>query len=134
MVSTSIGPAPGIEKGNGFAKIPREILDLQAMAENIGDDQEILKEILNLFAKDAPCQINKIRDGLDESNIRDIQRAAHTLKGAAANIIAEGVRKAAEEIEHNADEGSLDSIEEKLKNLEEEVAKITCVIQEVTGA
>ncbi len=125
---------PGIEKGNGFANIPTEILDLKAIAELIGNDSEILKEILNLFAEDAPSQINKIRDGLDEGNIEDILRAAHTLKGAAANIIAEGVRKAAEEIEHNADEGSIDNIGEQLKDLEEEVAKITCVIQEVTGA
>jgi len=126
--------APHIEKENGFANIPREILDLQAIAENIGDDQEILKEILNLFAKDAPGQINKIRDGLDEGNIEGIQMAAHTLKGAAANIIAEGVRKVAEEIEHNADGGHMDGIGRNLKNLEEEVAKITCVIQEFTGA
>lgn len=128
------GQAPGIVKENSFANIPTEILDVQAILEQLGNDPEILKEILNLFVNDVPGQVIKIREGLDDANMRDIQRAAHNLKGAAANIIAEGVRKAAAEIEHNADGGHMDDIGQNLKNLEEEVAKITYAIQEFTGA
>ncbi len=91
-----------------------------------------MKEVLNLFIDDAPGKVEQIKVGLRENNIEEIRRAAHTLKGAAANIIAEGVRKAAEIIEHSDADNETDDLEEKLRALEEEMDKPAMVIADAS--
>lgn len=87
---------------------------------------------MNLFIDDAPGKVEQIRIGLRDGNLEGIRRDAHTLKGAAANIIAEGAREAAEIIEHSAADKETDDLEEKLRALEEEMEKLAMVIADVS--
>jgi two-component system, sensor histidine kinase and response regulator len=65
----------------------------------VGGDRELLVEISRLFVDDAPRHLEKIRRALDERDGESLRRAAHGLKGAAANFDAEGVVTAARALE-----------------------------------
>ncbi len=61
----------------------------------IGNDEEILTTVLTAFLSEAPGQINSIKQALAENDSNKIAHAAHALKGAAANIGAIELYKAA---------------------------------------
>jgi HPt (histidine-containing phosphotransfer) domain-containing protein len=65
----------------------------------VGGDRALLAEISRLFIDDAPGYLASVRLALDASNGEALRRAAHTLKGAAANFDAEGVVAAARALE-----------------------------------
>jgi two-component system sensor histidine kinase/response regulator len=65
----------------------------------VGGDRELLAEISRLFVDDAPRHLEKIRQALDKRDGESLRRAAHGLKGAAANFDAAGVVTAARVLE-----------------------------------
>jgi len=52
----------------------------------VGGDHELLADISRLFIEDAPRHLDAIRAALDRSDGDALARAAHALKGAAANF------------------------------------------------
>jgi len=65
----------------------------------VGGDRRLLAEISRLFVADAPQHLERIRAALDARDAESLRRAAHGLKGAAANFDAHGVVTAARELE-----------------------------------
>ena len=88
------------------AGVPLEVL------ARVGGDRELLAEISRLFVDDAPRHLGRIRAALDVRDSEALGRAAHGLKGAAANFDAQGVVTAAralEEIGRTAEFGEADA-------------------------
>jgi signal transduction histidine kinase/DNA-binding response OmpR family regulator len=77
---------------------PAAAVSLQVLAR-VGGDRELLAEISRLFVDDAPRHLDRIRRALDVRDGEALRRAAHGLKGAAANFDAEGVVAAARTLE-----------------------------------
>jgi HPt (histidine-containing phosphotransfer) domain-containing protein len=75
----------------------------------VGGDRELLAEISRLFVDDAPRHLEKIRQALTAQDGEALRRAAHGLKGAAANFDAEGVVDAARELEEVGRAGTFDA-------------------------
>src|SRR5262249_12720222 len=65
----------------------------------VGGDRQLLAEISRLFVDDAPRHLTRIRQAIDARDGDALRRAAHALKGAAANFDAEPVVAAARELE-----------------------------------
>jgi HPt (histidine-containing phosphotransfer) domain-containing protein len=82
--------APPVARADGFS------LDVLA---RLGGDRELLAEISRLFVDDAPRHLGLIRAALDARDGEALGRAAHGLKGAAANFDAQGVVTAARMLE-----------------------------------
>ena len=76
---------------------PSEISD-QVLAR-VGGDRQLLAEISKLFVDDAPRHLEKIREAIEQRDGESLRRAAHGLKGAAANFEADGVVSAARTLE-----------------------------------
>ncbi len=71
----------------------------------VGGDRELLAEISRLFVDDAPRHLEQIRQAIDDHNGESLRRAAHGLKGAAANFDADGVVSAARTLEEIGNSG-----------------------------
>ena len=56
------------------------------LLERVGGDFELLREIVALFAEDAPRQLEAMRKAIAAGDAKALADAAHTLKGAAANF------------------------------------------------
>lgn len=50
------------------------------------DDPGLLLEVIGMFLEDAPTRIREIEQGLASGDIKLLERAAHSLKSASANV------------------------------------------------
>ena len=83
-----------------------EVLDasvIQGLRELGGeDDPGLLLELVQLFLSDAPQRMREIESGLAQGDWKLLERAAHTLKSASANIGALGLSAICRELEAGA--------------------------------
>lgn len=61
-----------------------------------------LREIIGLFLEDTPRQIAALESSLAGADAPRFIRAAHSIKGSAANMGALRLRASAEQLEHQA--------------------------------
>jgi HPt (histidine-containing phosphotransfer) domain-containing protein len=66
------------------------------------DDPGLLLELVQLFLGDAPLRMREIEQGLAQGDWKLLERAAHTLKSASANIGALGLSALCRELEASA--------------------------------
>jgi len=95
--------------------------DYEKTLKRVNGDEVLLKEVLQMFLDTAGTGMANLKDGITQGDTEQVKLSAHTLKGAASNLIAEGVRKAAEEIEQLAINNQLDQAGKKIDNLESEL-------------
>jgi signal transduction histidine kinase/DNA-binding response OmpR family regulator/HPt (histidine-containing phosphotransfer) domain-containing protein len=103
LVEQMAGDGGSGNHGGEPLAIPMEVL------ARVGGDRELLAEISRLFVDDAPRHLKKIREALDARDGESLRRAAHGLKGAAANFDAEGVVNAARALEEIGRTGEFDA-------------------------
>ena len=98
--------------------------DFNAALERVGGDQELLKEIADLFLEDAPGLLDLVREAIDKNDGSALQRAAHSLKGSVANFGAEETVAAAYQLEQLGVNGQLDDAKDVFVVLEQELHKV----------
>lgn len=64
------------------------VFDADDFLHRIDGDTDLLNEVLGIFLEDTPVLMASLISGMKEKNVPAVERAAHTLKGAAANISA----------------------------------------------
>src|SRR6185295_10198060 len=62
------------------------VLDVDASLKRLGGDRNILVELAKMFAEDSPGLMGAIEEGIQQSRFSDAGRAAHSLRGLAANF------------------------------------------------
>jgi len=110
--------------GVPLASSPTPIFDYAAALAHAGYDEELLREIIEIFLADYPLWISKIKQAIVSADYEALGFAAHTLKGAIGNFAALEVLRPAEELEvlatgNNFARASvtLSELEEKLEHL-----------------
>lgn len=87
---------------------PSSVFDPGRLVELLGDDIDLVREIVETFQEDAPKQIHKLQEAFSSEDQKLVEQQAHSLKGAAANIGAESLREIVYNIELAAKTGNLD--------------------------
>jgi CheY-like chemotaxis protein/HPt (histidine-containing phosphotransfer) domain-containing protein len=67
--------------------------------ERAGGDEKLLKELLAAFLSEYPPLMAQIRDAIAQRDARRLERAAHTLKGAAGTVAVSAASHAAQRLE-----------------------------------
>jgi CheY-like chemotaxis protein/HPt (histidine-containing phosphotransfer) domain-containing protein len=98
----------------------------------VGGDRALLAEISRLFVEDAPRHLQKIREALDARDGESLRRAAHGLKGAAANFDAEGVVNAARALEEIGRSGEPDAQDAAWNSLTAEMEQLVTMLRTVS--
>ena len=98
----------------------------------VGGDRALLAEISRLFVEDAPRHLQKIREALDARDGESLRRAAHGLKGAAANFDADGVVNAARELEEIGRSGEPDAQDAAWNSLTAEMEQLVTLLRTVS--
>jgi CheY-like chemotaxis protein len=65
---------------------PQEVFNEKMLLDRLDGDKELFREILQTFLQDAPLQIEKLKQALEEGDLSQTEKQAHSLKGAAMNI------------------------------------------------
>lgn len=74
-------------------------LNSERLKDMTEGDRDFLEELVMLYLEDADEQIAGIRAALESSDAKTLERRAHSLKGASANVGAERMREIAYEME-----------------------------------
>jgi signal transduction histidine kinase/CheY-like chemotaxis protein len=124
LVEEMAGGAPSNLRGE-LLTVPSEVL------ARVGGDRELLAEISRLFVDDAPRHLEKIRQALDAQDGESLRRAAHGLKGAAANFDADGVVSAARTLEEIGRSGEFGAHDAAWRSLTSETERLISILRTV---
>ena len=98
------------------------ILDLETALERIENDRELYLQIVQIYITDAPKQLGGIYQALGTLDRKVIERHAHSLKSASANVGAERARWAASALEDQAPSAEIIEVERLAQLLKAEIA------------
>jgi PAS domain S-box-containing protein len=120
-------PAPEKEK----PARPQPDLDKAAVLARLDGDEELLAEMAGLFLDEQNKLLEAIRQALEEGDAKKLERGAHALKGALANLSASAASEVAEKLELMARCEDLRHAEEVSASLAEQIARLEPVLKEL---
>jgi two-component system, sensor histidine kinase and response regulator len=97
-------------------------LDIAFVLERFGGDQSLLRETAGMFSAEATILLNKIERAHVESDLPNLQFAAHTLKGMCRTFEANEAAQAAYQLELLAQAGSAGT-DQQVEELKSEVGR-----------
>jgi HPt (histidine-containing phosphotransfer) domain-containing protein len=92
--------------------------------DQTADDEELLKELLEIFKDSFQSDLQIIKQGLAEGSASRVSEAAHSIKGAAASLGFLGINEIAMQIEKDSRDGKLAVAHEKIEDLQNLLVKI----------
>jgi signal transduction histidine kinase/CheY-like chemotaxis protein/HPt (histidine-containing phosphotransfer) domain-containing protein len=125
VVEQLAGGAPAERQPSPLPTLPAEVL------ARVGGDRALLAEISRLFVDDAPEHLKKIREAIEARDAESLRRAAHGLKGAAANFDAEGVVSAARSLEEIGRTGDFDGHDAVWQALQVETDQLIRILRSI---
>jgi HPt (histidine-containing phosphotransfer) domain-containing protein len=81
---------------------PQVLEELRAFSD---EEQDLAEELISLFLEDSPAQLIALQAALCETNLPEMERRSHRLKGSAGSIGALRLRELCAEIEEHARKG-----------------------------
>lgn len=100
------------------------VLDRSLALERVGGDEDLLREMAQLFLEEYPAQISAIRNAVSQRDAKAIERTAHSLKGSVGNFAASTAYQSALALEIVGRTGKLEEAEQTLKALETALADL----------
>ncbi len=105
-----------------------EIFDKDDLMERLDGDEELLREILEIYVEDVPRLIEKIKKAREQSDAELVNREGHTLKGASANVSAPALRETAYQIEMAGKSGALNGVDALVDRAERDFDELKSVL------
>jgi signal transduction histidine kinase/DNA-binding response OmpR family regulator/HPt (histidine-containing phosphotransfer) domain-containing protein len=102
---------------------PPAAFDFARALKEFEGDRQLLEEVLVEFVAAVRCQLPVLGAALAAGDAERVQREAHSIKGGAANLTADGLSRAARELEHIGNSGTLDGGQDALERLAAEFAR-----------
>lgn len=97
-------------------------------------EPDVLAEVLKLFLEETPPRIEKLRNAWTARNIQEVQRMAHSLKGSAGNIGANGLFEICKQLDQAGRSGTVVDAGGLIEALDDEFGKVEAEIHRITGA
>lgn len=117
VASLSASIARGTETGsNAIPELP--LFEKEHFFDHVARDQNLMREIINLFLAEAPAQVIELREAVSARDFKRAVRVAHTMKGSLATLHAQSARSRAQQLETAAKDGNAGQCRESLSALE----------------
>jgi HPt (histidine-containing phosphotransfer) domain-containing protein len=94
-------------------------------------DRELLAGMIHLFLGVAPHLLEAMRNALQQGDMLELERFAHSLKGSAGHFSAHATANAALQLEQNAKNGDAESAKTSLGILERAVERLLPVLADL---
>ena len=128
MLTRWVSPSTPTDTGS---QLPAEtqnrahgVFDPASMFRNIGEDNLLFAQLVEMFMAQHPAMLTSIKEGLIQADSLAVERAAHTLKGTAGNLCAPEVVLAASRLEALGHLGALQDAPPIYAQLEQEVLRL----------
>ncbi len=103
-------------------------IDRARIEDATGGDEEILRELVDIYLEDADLRLQELRAALTSADDDKFGKTAHKLKGSSANMGAMNVYDYAKELEHLGRDKRLDGAADILSTLEAEMERVRQVL------
>lgn len=100
------------------------VLDEAELRARMDGEDELLRELVHLFFQNCPNMLSDIHQAVGGGDGARLRRAAHTLKGAVSNFVANGAVEAALRLERMAEQGHLTDARVASAALEHEIHRL----------
>ncbi len=84
------------------------MFDIKKIEQRFGRDTELLGLAVDIFLKDYPKRLEKIKQSIDVHDAIALRQTAHALRGAVSNFSAQELVKIAHQLETMAEKGQFD--------------------------
>jgi HPt (histidine-containing phosphotransfer) domain-containing protein len=101
--------------------------------DRLGGDEELLEELCQIFLKESPRLMERLRQGMANGDAAAIHRAAHSLKGEVSYLAAAGATQAARRLEDMGHERDLSAVSEAVRLMERELDELRQAIEDDAG-
>lgn len=105
----------------------------EAALGRIGGDEELLGELCHIFLEESPKLLQKLKQSVETGDVDGVMRAAHSLKGEASYLGADGTTQAARQLEEMGHNKDLSRASDTLATLEREVASLHLSLKDPAG-
>jgi two-component system sensor histidine kinase/response regulator len=111
-------------------QVEPDVVVREQVLDRLGGDEDLLGELLAMLAEEAEQELPQIEQAVQQGDAELVQRLAHALKGAAANMSAESLRRTAERIEVLGRTGDLEAAAGHIPELSRVVATLRAYVQQ----
>jgi HPt (histidine-containing phosphotransfer) domain-containing protein len=98
--------------------------------DRLGGDEELMQELCQIFLKESPRLMEKLRQGMASGDAEAVQRAAHSLKGEVSYLAAAGATQAARHLEDMGRERDLSAVSAAIRLMERELDDLRQAIKD----
>ncbi len=98
--------------------------------ERLGGDEELLRELIEVFVAESPKVLAKLRDAIYSSDADGVMRGAHSIKGELSCLGAVAATNTAQELETMGSDKEMAGAPEMFRNLEHETQAIKLALVE----
>jgi response regulator RpfG family c-di-GMP phosphodiesterase len=99
-------------------------LDVDKALHWLEGDREIFDAALEAFLETAPALVATMEEAASHADLHALRAAAHSLKGAAASVCAEPLRRTAERLELKGDCAAIQDIDADIVELSEHLGRL----------
>src|SRR5688500_18907630 len=100
-----------------------------AMLERLGGDEELARQLVELFIAECPRMMAAVRDSVHAADAEQVRRAAHAFKGSVGNFTDGPPMTTAFELEQIGRDGGLEQVNGILERLEREVDSFVAALR-----
>ena len=108
--------------------LDEHVFDWSLALRNVNNDSALLKDVVEAFLDECPRLMQQLREAIESSNSKVVQRTAHTMRGALRTFGGESAADYATRLEGMGRSGALDDAEISLALLEREIAALMPVL------
>ena len=100
-------------------------MNLKQLALELGLEQEEFSELLTLFIETSESDLLKIQEGINNGEAEQVADAAHSIKGASANLGFMDISSDSKSIEQAAHNNHLEDLIGKIQKIRERLILIS---------
>jgi HPt (histidine-containing phosphotransfer) domain-containing protein len=105
---------------------------LQNLRATFGEDlASVLPELIGSFLDSTPQLLSDLQQALQQENVAEVGRKAHTLKSSSAVLGAATLSALCREVEHIAKAGTLEGAAERIAQIEAEYEKVKVALEKI---
>lgn len=128
MAKTMKPSSPKSNDKNQGQGLNSPVMDVDDALQRLGQDEELLAEIAQIYLEDAPAMVQSIHDAASQADARALQRAAHSLKGLTATLSAQPVASASYHLEQMGATGNFTDAASAVAQLDERVDELNAAV------
>ena len=95
-----------------------ELINYEGALERLGGDTEFLNELLGEMLIQIDSDMVVLTHAVENSDLKKVQRIAHGLKGASANLDITKLFQLFKKLEENADKGTIENADTIISDIQ----------------